>query len=249
MSRRARSEALRLCRLAILVAAAVIGGAVLIAGGGAAAPGGAPVRLVVDGPIVELKAEGSRAILLVGPTAWTDGPYCADGLVWSPATRAQTPLFSRSSCNPAGAYLAASFGVALTQRAAAWIASDGGNGYDTILRVASPATATPQEVDRGGAGGQGYSGTFVVNPHADGELLVYNRFARCQPAEYQPTIPCPRGYAPGSITSDTVLRALPGSRRPIATSTRALTVLAVGGGLVVARQEAGPLIVLSTPRA
>ena len=90
-----------------------------------------------------------------------------------------------------------------------------------------------------------------TTPTVHGSLLVYNRYGRCRrltDPDYAPDLPCPVGYRDGAIIDDTIEMVTKSGRRLIASSPRALTVLAVGGGRIVGRRENGELIVLA-PRS
>lgn len=150
--------------------------------------------ITVGGPITELKADTGRAIVLVEPRGLDPalGPNCADVFVWKRATGRIVTVFDHRTCH--GADLQSYFGIALAGDNAAWIESDGGNVYETDLFVKSLTTGRSRQVDWAAAGGQGYSGSYIVNAHGAGNVLVYNRFERCQPRQYSPDVPCPPGY-------------------------------------------------------
>lgn len=216
-------------RLTLLLPAAA---AALLAGGAGAAPRTAALSL--RGPILELKADGGRAIAVVGPAGPTGA--CVDVVVWQPSTGKRTTLADHRACT--GAY-----GVALAGDQAAWVGSYGNNVVVTTLRRVSVVTGRGVDLAGGSAEGSNGSGSYVGNAHGDGPLLVYNRYRRCQPfGSAGPA--CPRGVPDGSIVDDRVVAAGPSGQRMVARSPRALTVLAAGGGRVVARRAAGGVVVL-----
>jgi hypothetical protein len=203
------------------------------------------------GPIIQLNADSGRAIVVVNSHS-----ECPDVLVWSPATDARVLLAGRDLglCPGIGSYL----GVALAGNRAAWLMTSMGNALETYLYLTSLVAGRSPHVKPSGwlawtrAHGQGYSGPLMANLYGDSGLLVYNFYKRCQPndPDFPPDVPCPPGYAAGATSLEQIRLVLP-ARRVIATSDHDLTLLAAGGGRVVARLYSGGLIVLAPklPRA
>ncbi len=198
------------------------------------------------GPIEELKADAGRAIVLVGVgDTQKFGEYCAESFVWNPATGKLVTVFDRRTCHPELMH-DTSFGVALAGNNVAWVRTTGGNIYETTVNVMSLTTGRFRGGgEPAGAFNDGAWGSFMVNPHGDGSLIVYNNYERCEPDNLEvDNAPCQGGQKGFSITSDQIWLVLPTERR-IASADEALTVLSVGGNRVVARKPGGGVIVLS----
>ncbi len=237
-------------RLMLLVGAVLV--VLAVAGSGAAVStvAGSSRSVTLGGPIVELKADAGRAIALIelADSESSVKVHCADVVVWRPSTGASVVVVDhvREQCRGFD-ILGAYYGVALAGSDAVWVQSGGGNTFETLMFVSPLATGRSDVVGRAGAGGQGGWGSFVANAQGDRELLVYNSYNRCVSSEYS-DVQCPPGYKDRSISSDQIVMERQ-ARRTVATSGRDLTVLAVGGGRIVAREWSGPLIVLAPTRA
>ena len=105
-------------------------------------------------------------------------------------------------------------------------------------------------VESAAAEGQGGGqGAWVDDPGGDGTLLVYNSYRHCTDWAMPPDR-CPAGVSDAAdIDERIVMVTRQGAAHPIATSARTVTVLAVGGGRVVARLAGGELIVLAAKQA
>ena len=185
------------------------------------------------GPILELKANEGRAIAVETPLHGG----CQDIEVWQPATGKHTLLVDRRECV---------LGVALAGDRVALIQSIGNNVIVTSVHLLFLASGRSAQVDS--AATTGAEGSDIENLHGDGALLVYNRIEVCAPANWHPEVVCPAGYEQGDVSTDQIKLALL-KPRVIATSAHELTVLAVGGGRVVAHLTSGGLIVLAPKRA
>ena len=137
-------------------------------------------------------------------------------------------------------------GVALAGDRVALIQSIGNNVIVTSVHLLFLASGRSAQVDS--AATTGAEGSDIENLHGDGALLVYNRIEVCAPANWHPEVVCPAGYEQGDVSTDQIKLALL-KPRVIATSAHELTVLAVGGGRVVAHLTSGGLIVLAPKHA
>jgi hypothetical protein len=198
--------------------------------------------VTVSGSIVEMKAEAGRAIVQVesGPV----NNYCADVIVWTPATRKILAVLNHR-CGLAYPY-ESFYGAALAKDNAAYVHTSEGNILESYLVATSLATGRSSNLAAEYAGGQGSWGNIVTNAQGHGNLLVYNDHKKCLkgPDVTPPDVACPPGIAESTIVSDQIRLALP-TNRAIATSDHQLTLLAVGGGRVIIAQQTGPIIVLS----
>jgi hypothetical protein len=190
------------------------------------------------GPILELKADEGRAIAVVGPL---NGDGCREVEVWQPATGRHARVVDRREC----AYV---FGVALASERVASVDGFGNNVWNTSMHLLFLASGRSITVASASAESGNGAGHYVDNPRGDGALLVYNSYHECLEGGL-PEDACPAGVSgPADIDERVVMLAQQGAR-PIAASARAVTVLAVGGGRVVARLTSGGLIVLAPKRA
>jgi hypothetical protein len=255
-------------RAVLLVGAvALVAGVAFLGGASGAARLASASTVKFVGPIVEMRADAGRAIVLVEPTGLDPslGSHCADVLVWDRAASKVVTVFDHRKCE--GTVRQSFFGVALAGNDAAWVEGQGGNESESMLHVTSLASGRDVLIGHVAAGVDREE--YTDNPQGDGPLLVFNHYLICEKAtaDWKPGNPCPPGYASGAIISDRITRVLPkpdnrldecpdkyalegGVNRchAIARANSDLTVLAVGGGRVVARLRAGGLIVLA-PRA
>ena len=218
--------------------------------------GVSPQSLTVNGAIREMKADQGRAIVLVeGPILSTKDSDCAlrkeqrvQILAWSHSTRKTSTVFEMGGCIVDAENSV--YGIAIGADNAAYVRAQGGLTINTGLYVKSLTTGRRALVAYGSAT-EGYFGNIIANPQADGALLAYNEQANCGP---QPESPCPAWIQTGLVqevvgatVSDEIHLALP-QRRLVANSDHTLTLLAVGGGRLVVREQAGPLLVLEPQR-
>ena len=191
------------------------------------------------GPILELKADAGRAIAVTGGVY---GDACREVEVWQPAPGTDTLVVGpRRDC--AYGYVSE---IALAGDRAAWVEGFGNNVWNSSMHVLSLAGGGRNiTVESAAAEGQGGGqGTWVDDPRGDGALLVYNSYRHCTDWAMPPD-KCPAGVSDADINERVVMVTQQGAAHPIAASARTVTVLAVGGGRVVARLTSGELIVLA----
>jgi probable HAF family extracellular repeat protein len=193
--------------------------------------------ITVVGSITELRADGGRALVLVDPPA---EDACRDVFVWNQSSGRLVTVVDGRRCVEGDRY----GGVALAGDRVAHVERSGGHNLESFVVVTALATGRNSTVASASASGQGAWGDEVGDPHGAGGLLVYEHSTRCG-VDDGPL--CPAGVADSTIVTDRIRLASPGTR-VVARSTGPLTVLAVGGGRIVARLERGDLIVLA-PRS
>jgi hypothetical protein len=205
--------------------------------------------LKTQGIVRELVAgDGQVGLVIDGPRHVVgSGQLCPHVLLWTPKTHKAVPL-STVLC---GGWSPRSsvFGVAVAGARVAWVSSGGGNSYETNL-----VTRTAREAK---ASSLAFGNGFAGNARGDGAVLVFNFYARCARED---GMVCPVGVANGSIFSASVWRYLGGGARcptNLAAKPRhgckllakdpegELSILALGGGRVAVRTQAGSVRLLS----
>jgi len=202
---------------------------VAVTGGGSASS-----TLSLAGPVSELAADGGRVAILVRTKT---GSCARDRVaVWAPVTRSFVPI-GASACVGSTSTGAGLFSVGLAGTRVAYVQFAGGNTRELQLRLATLARPRPATVASASFGVDELQGTEIGRVAGDGSLLAFDWWSQC--------LPCAAPIAPrgsifrlvangGAACPNAGLGALPRCR-PVVSTVGALRLLAVGGGLVVAR--------------